>query len=42
MTNPNDVAVGIGSHHATKLAEYGANLVGGMDIDADARARFRE
>jgi predicted dehydrogenase len=47
MTNPNDVAVGIvglggiGSHHATKLVERGANLVGGMDIDADARARFR-
>ena len=48
MTNPNDVAVGIvglggiGSHHATKLTERGANLVGGMDIDADARTRFHE
>ncbi|GAA0540076.1 Gfo/Idh/MocA family oxidoreductase [Halorubrum ejinorense] len=48
MTHPNDVAVGIvglggiGSHHATKLTERGANLVGGMDIDADARARFHE
>ncbi|GAA0717580.1 putative dehydrogenase [Halorubrum trapanicum] len=48
MTHPNDVAVGIvglggiGSHHATKLTERGANLVGGMDVDADARKRFRE
>ncbi|OYR72437.1 Gfo/Idh/MocA family protein [Halorubrum ezzemoulense] len=48
MTHPNDVAVGIvglggiGSHHATKLTERGANLVGGMDVDADARARFHE
>ena len=48
MTHPNDVAVGIvglggiGSHHATKLTERGANLVGGMDIDADARKRFHE
>ncbi|MGM0446738.1 MAG: Gfo/Idh/MocA family protein [Methanobacteriota archaeon] len=48
MTHPNDVAVGIvglggiGSHHATKLVECGANLVGGMDIDADARTRFHE
>ena len=48
MTHANDVAVGIvglggiGSHHATKLVERGATLVGGMDIDADARARFHE
>ena len=48
MTHPNDVAVGIvglggiGTHHATKLVERGANLVGGMDIDADARVRFHE
>ena len=48
MTHPNDVAVGIvglggiGSHHATKLTERGANLVGGMDVDPDARDRFRE
>jgi len=48
MTHPNDVAVGIvglggiGSHHATKLTERGATLVGGMDVDADARARFHE
>ncbi|ELZ42123.1 oxidoreductase domain protein [Halorubrum californiense DSM 19288] len=48
MTHPNDVAVGIvglggiGSHHATKLAERGATLVGGMDVDADARGRFHE
>ncbi|EMA67289.1 Gfo/Idh/MocA family protein [Halorubrum distributum] len=48
MTHPNDVAVGIvglggiGSHHATKLVERDANLVAGMDIDADARARFHE
>jgi predicted dehydrogenase len=48
MTHPNDVAVGIvglggiGSHHATKLTERGANLVGGVDVDPDARDRFRE
>jgi len=48
MTHANDVAVGIvglggiGTHHATKLSERGANLVGGMDIDADARRRFHE
>src|SRR6056297_2087695 len=48
MTHANDVAVGIvglggiGNHHATKLVERGANLVGGMDIDADARRRFHE
>ncbi|GAB7008639.1 Gfo/Idh/MocA family protein [Halorubrum trueperi] len=48
MTNANDVAVGvvglggIGRHHARKLVERGANLVGGMDIDVDARRRFSE
>ena len=48
MTHANDVAVGIvglggiGTHHATKLTDRGANLVGGMDIDADARRRFHE
>jgi predicted dehydrogenase len=48
MPRANDVAVGIvglggiGNHHATKLTERGANLVGGMDIDADARRRFHE
>ena len=48
MTSANDVAVGIvglggiGTHHATRLVERGANLVGGMDIDADARGRFHE
>ena len=48
MPHANDVAVGIvglggiGHHHATKLTERGANLVGGMDIDADARRRFHE
>ncbi|MBP1921980.1 putative dehydrogenase [Halorubrum alkaliphilum] len=48
MTHANDVAVGIvglggiGGHHATRLAERGANLVGGMDIDADARREFHE
>ncbi|WP_280585463.1 Gfo/Idh/MocA family oxidoreductase [Halorubrum sp. Boch-26] len=48
MTHANDVAVGIvglggiGTHHATKLTDRGANLVGGMDIDADARAAFHE
>ncbi|AUX08612.1 oxidoreductase [Halalkaliarchaeum desulfuricum] len=33
---------GIGSHHAERLRESDARLVGGMDIDADARARFAE
>ena len=48
MTSANDVAVGIvglggiGTHHATRLVERGANLVGGMDIDADERGRFHE
>ncbi len=48
MTGANDVAVGIvglggiGTRHATLLVERGANLVGGMDIDADARDRFHE
>jgi len=48
MTHANDVAVGIvglggiGNHHATKLTERGVNLVGGMDIDPDARRRFHE
>ncbi len=48
MTHANDVAVGIvglggiGNHHATRLVERGANLVGGMDIDADARREFHE
>ncbi|WP_435093612.1 Gfo/Idh/MocA family protein [Halorubrum sp. N11] len=48
MTHPSDVAVGIvglggiGQHHATLLVERGAALVGGMDIDADARRRFHE
>jgi len=48
MTHANDVAVGIvglggiGHHHATKLVDRGATLVGGMDIDADARRRFHE
>ena len=48
MTHTNDVAVGIvglggiGTHHATKLTERDANLVGGMDIDADARSWFHE
>jgi len=48
MTHANDVAVGIvglggiGHHHATKLVDRGATLVGGMNIDADARRRFHE
>ncbi len=48
MTNVNDVAVGIvglggiGRHHASLLAERGENLVGGMDVDADARSRFHD
>ncbi|MUW13844.1 gfo/Idh/MocA family oxidoreductase [Halorubrum sp. CBA1125] len=48
MPNANDVAVGIvglggiGTHHAGKLVDREETLVGGMDIDADARARFHE
>lgn len=48
MNHANDVAVGIvglggiGTHHATKLVDRGANLVGGMDIDSEARSRFHE
>jgi predicted dehydrogenase len=48
MNHANDVAVGIvglggiGNHHASKLSGRGANLVGGMDIDANARRRFHE
>ncbi|MES3161175.1 MAG: Gfo/Idh/MocA family oxidoreductase [Halorubrum sp.] len=48
MSRANDVAVGIvglggiGRHHATRLEDRGANLVGGMDIDAEARREFHE
>ncbi len=48
MSDANEVAVGIvglggiGHHHASRLVERGAELVGGMDIDADARRRFHE
>ena len=48
MTSVNDVAVGIvglggiGTHHARQLIDRNANLVGGMDIDEDARRRFHE
>ncbi|GAA0526516.1 Predicted dehydrogenase [Halorubrum aquaticum] len=48
MTSANDVAVGIvglggiGTHHARQFLDRDANLVGGMDIDADARRRFHE
>jgi predicted dehydrogenase len=48
MTSATDVGVGIvglggiGHHHATQLVDRGATLVGGMDIDADARERFHE
>jgi predicted dehydrogenase len=48
MTHVNDISIGIvglgaiGNHHATKLDERGANLVGGMDIDAGARRRFHD
>jgi len=48
MSNANEVAVGIvglgaiGHHHASRLVDRGAELVGGMDIDADARRRFHE
>jgi predicted dehydrogenase len=48
MNHANEVAVGIvglggiGNHHASKLSGRGANLVGGMDIDANARRRFHE
>ncbi len=44
----NDVQLGvvglgnIGHYHADRLTELGANLVGGMDIDSDARADFSE
>lgn len=44
----NDVKLGvvglgnIGHYHADRLAELGANLVGGMDIDSDARGRFED
>ncbi|UIO98651.1 Gfo/Idh/MocA family oxidoreductase [Halobaculum sp. CBA1158] len=31
---------GIGRHHATRLESLGADLVGGVDVDADARERF--
>lgn len=46
MISANDVAVGIvglggiGTHHARQFLDRNANLVGGMDIDADARRRF--
>lgn len=48
MDSANDVDVGIvglggiGNHHASRLVENGRSLVGGMDIDADARSRFHE
>ena len=48
MTHANDVSVGIvglggiGHHHADRLVDRDANLVGGMDIDANARGRFHE
>ena len=32
----------IGHHHAERLSELDADLVGGMDIDAEARERFAE
>jgi len=31
---------GIGHHHGERLESLGADLVGGMDVDADARERF--
>ncbi|UWG50273.1 putative dehydrogenase [Halalkaliarchaeum sp. AArc-CO] len=33
---------GIGTHHAERLRESDAQLVGGMDIDADARTEFAQ
>jgi len=45
MTNPHDVAAGIvphggiESHHATEMAERGANLVGGIDSSTRTPAR---
>ncbi|TQQ79208.1 Gfo/Idh/MocA family oxidoreductase [Halonotius terrestris] len=33
---------GIGHHHADRLEEHGADLVGGVDIDAEARQEFSE
>ncbi|WP_435063777.1 Gfo/Idh/MocA family protein [Halobaculum sp. EA56] len=44
--DPSDVRVGIiglggiGHHHAERLESLGADLVGGMDVDAEARERF--
>ena len=33
---------GIASHHAEQLADQGAELVGGVDVDAEARQEFSE
>ncbi|XVH31876.1 Gfo/Idh/MocA family protein [Haloferacaceae archaeon DSL9] len=33
---------GIGHHHAERLQEHGAQLVGGMDISEDARQQFAQ
>lgn len=48
MSSETSVRVGIiglgniGHYHADRLFELGANLVGGLDIQADARRRFAE
>ncbi|WP_224268778.1 Gfo/Idh/MocA family protein [Haloprofundus salinisoli] len=48
MTSDTPVRVGvvglgnIGHYHADRLTDLGATLVGGMDIQADARRRFAE
>jgi predicted dehydrogenase len=48
MNSETSVSVGIiglgniGHYHADRLIELGANLVGGLDIQADARRRFAE
>ncbi|ELZ83157.1 oxidoreductase [Haloferax elongans ATCC BAA-1513] len=48
MNTSSSVRVGIvglgniGHHHADRLVDLGADLVGGLDIQADARRRFAE
>ncbi|QLG62633.1 Gfo/Idh/MocA family protein [Halorarum salinum] len=48
MTNVTDVPVGIiglggiGNYHAERLIRQGGNLVGGMDVDPEARRRFAD
>lgn len=48
MSDPTDVHVGIvglgniGHHHAERLEDSEASVVGGLDVDAEARDRFAE